>query len=79
MPPVLEPRTLITSDEAAVAKAATSFDFIIDTVSAKHDLSQLLNMLKTHGQLIVVGAPSEPIPISVVSLLMKGRGDPGDA
>ena len=64
---------LITTDDAAVAKAAISFDFIIDTVSAMHDYSQLLGMLKTRGQLIVVGAPAEPIPVHAFSLLMKGR------
>jgi uncharacterized zinc-type alcohol dehydrogenase-like protein len=68
---------LITTDEAAVAKAAMSFDFILDTVSAKHDYSQLLGMLKTRGQMLVVGAPAEPIPVSAFSLLMKGRSITG--
>jgi uncharacterized zinc-type alcohol dehydrogenase-like protein len=68
---------LITTDEAAMAKAAMTFDFVLDTVSAKHDYSQLLGLLKTRGQMLVVGAPPEPVDVSAFMLLFKGRSISG--
>jgi uncharacterized zinc-type alcohol dehydrogenase-like protein len=44
------------------------FDFILDTVSAKHDLNMYLSLLKTDGVHICVGIPNEPYSISPFSL-----------
>ena len=46
---------LITSDKDAMAKANRTFDFIFDTVSAKHDLGEYIPLLKTDGTIVVVG------------------------
>ena len=52
---------------------ANSFDFILNTVSAKHDHNAYLNLLKTNGTMIVVGAPPAPAEIPVFTLIMKRR------
>jgi uncharacterized zinc-type alcohol dehydrogenase-like protein len=49
------------------------FDFIIFTVSAECDFSLYLNLLKTNGKLILVGAPPTPIPISAFSIIPTRR------
>ncbi|MDB5272243.1 MAG: hydroxyacid dehydrogenase [Chitinophagaceae bacterium] len=60
---------VVTSDLAQVAAVKGSFDFILDTVSAKHDINLYLSLLRTNGIHICVGAPSEPHSISAFSLL----------
>jgi uncharacterized zinc-type alcohol dehydrogenase-like protein len=60
---------VVTSDEAQVKAAQGTFDFILDTVSAKHDFNMYLSLLKTDGTMICVGAPSDPAEISAFSLL----------
>ena len=60
---------VVTSDAAQVEAVKGSFNFIIDTVSAKHDMGLYLSLLKTNGVHICVGAPTEPHVISAFSLL----------
>lgn len=60
---------VVTTDEAQLAAARNSFDFILDTVSAEHDLNLYLSLLKTDGTHICVGVPSKPAPIAAFSLL----------
>ncbi|PZO28606.1 MAG: hydroxyacid dehydrogenase [Flavobacteriaceae bacterium] len=60
---------VVTTDEAQLAAARNSFDFILDTVSAEHDLNLYLSLLKTDGTHICVGVPSQPAPIAAFSLL----------
>jgi len=60
---------IVTKDKAQVASVKNSFDFILDTVSAEHDMGMYLAMLKTNGTHICVGAPSEPHKISAFSLI----------
>ncbi|MDQ6690550.1 MAG: zinc-binding dehydrogenase, partial [Gemmatimonadota bacterium] len=50
-------------------KLAGYFDFIIDTVSAKHDYNQYLKLLATDGVMICVGAPPTPAEVGVFNLL----------
>lgn len=64
---------LVSNDEDAMAAAAGSLDAIIDTVSAKHDLNELLNLLDIDGKLISVGAPAEPLEVGMFNLLAKRR------
>lgn len=47
-----------------------TFDGIIDTVSATHPIMPLLGLLKSHGKLIMVGAPQEPLELPVFSLII---------
>ena len=60
---------VVTSDAAQVEAVKVSFDFILDTVSAEHDMGLYLSLLKTNGTHICVGAPTKPHSISAFSLL----------
>jgi uncharacterized zinc-type alcohol dehydrogenase-like protein len=60
---------VVTSDPEQLAAVKGSFDFILDTVSAEHDMNLYLSLLKTDGTLIGVGVPSEPYSIQPFSLL----------
>ncbi len=51
---------MVTTDPDQLAAVKGSFDFIFDTVSAKHDVALYLSLLKTNGIHICVGAPLEP-------------------
>jgi len=64
---------VISKDADAMAEHAGSFDLILDTVSADHDLNAYLGLLRLDGTLVVVGAPPAPQPVSVFSLLMPRR------
>jgi uncharacterized zinc-type alcohol dehydrogenase-like protein len=60
-------------DADAMAAHAGTFDFILDTVSAQHDINAYLNLLTLDGNLTLVGAPSEPLPVSAFALLFGRR------
>jgi len=62
----------LTSDPAQLKKLAGYFDFIIDTVSAKHDYNQYIGMLATDGVMMCVGAPPTPAEVQIFTL-MGGR------
>ncbi len=64
---------VLSSDAAQMQKHAGSFDFILDTVSAAHDLNAYLALLKRDGTLTLVGAPEAPLPVNAVSLLFGRR------
>lgn len=63
---------LLHSQETVNALAG-QFDYIIDTVSAPHDYTVVLEMLKTDGTLILVGAPDKPTPMGAFPLVMRRR------
>jgi uncharacterized zinc-type alcohol dehydrogenase-like protein len=62
-----------TRDESAVSKARNQFDFILDTVSAQHDLNMYLDMLKVDSTMVLVGAPPEPEKVEAFSLIAKRK------
>ncbi|MGH7256351.1 MAG: NAD(P)-dependent alcohol dehydrogenase [Nitrospirales bacterium] len=55
------------------SRLARRFDVLLDTVSAPHDLNAYLNLLKTDGTLILVGAPSEPMLVDPFGLILRRR------
>jgi alcohol dehydrogenase (NADP+) len=59
----------LTSDAGQLKKLAGHFDFIIDTVSAKHDYNLYLNLLDTDGVMMCVGAPPTPAEVMVFNLI----------
>jgi uncharacterized zinc-type alcohol dehydrogenase-like protein len=59
----------LTNDPAQVKALNGYFDFIIDTVSAKHDYNLYLGMLDTDGVMMCVGAPPTPAEVEVFSLI----------
>jgi uncharacterized zinc-type alcohol dehydrogenase-like protein len=64
---------VVSRNAAAMEKHAGSFDFVLDTVSAVHELNPFLDLLKRNGTLTMVGAPEAPLPVGVVSLLFGRR------
>lgn len=52
---------------------AGSFDFILNTVSAKIDIDAYLSLLKLDGALVNVGAPAEPLALNVFNLISQRR------
>ena len=64
---------VVSTQAAAMQKHMGSFDFLLDTVSAVHDLNAYLDLLKRDGTLTLVGAPETPTPIGAFSLLMGRR------
>jgi uncharacterized zinc-type alcohol dehydrogenase-like protein len=66
-------RFQVTSDKAGLAGLARALDTIIDTVSAAHDYDMYLDLLKTDGTLILVGAPERPLTVGAFPLLMRRR------
>ncbi len=64
---------IVSSDENEMKKHLNSFDFILDTVSAEHDLNAYLQLLKRDGTLALVGAPENPLPIAAFNLLFGRR------
>jgi alcohol dehydrogenase (NADP+) len=68
---------VISKDANAMTKQRGSLDFILDCVSANHDINAYLDLLKVDGTLTLVGAPEHPLPVSVFSLLMGRRSFAG--
>ena len=64
---------VISSDPAAMQKQGGSFDFLLDTVSAPHDLNAYLGLLKRNGTMTLVGAPEAPTPVGAFSLIFGRR------
>jgi len=56
-----------------VQKRAGSFDFILDAVSADHDINTYINLLRRDGNIILVGAPPKPLAVSALRLIMRRR------
>jgi alcohol dehydrogenase (NADP+) len=64
---------VVSRDANQMQKHAMSFDFILDTISAQHDLNVYLQMLRRDGNLTLVGIPEEPLPVSAFSLVFGRR------
>ena len=64
---------IISRDAEDMSRHAGSFDFILDTVGASHDLNPYLMLLKRDGTLCLVGAPEHPHPSPAVFALIFGR------
>jgi uncharacterized zinc-type alcohol dehydrogenase-like protein len=68
---------VISKDPEAMKAQTASFDFILDCVSAKHDINAYLGLLKRDGTLVQVGAPAEPLPVNVFSIIFPRRNFAG--
>lgn len=66
-----------TSDSETFEKLAGKFDLIINTVSAKINLDDYLGLIALNGTLVNVGAPAEPLPVSVMNLIGHRRSFAG--
>ena len=70
---------VLSNNEKAMRDHAGSFDFILDTVSADHDLNAYINLLKRDAVHVLVGAPDRPAQVSAFGLITKRRSLAGSA
>jgi len=68
---------VISKNADEMNKHAASFDFILDTVSAPHDINQYVALLGIGGNLTLVGAPDKPLPLSSFGLIFGNRSVSG--
>jgi alcohol dehydrogenase (NADP+) len=61
---------VVSRNAGEMKNHAGSFDFILDAVSAEHDINAYLNLLGLDGTLTLVGAPAKPLGVSAFSLIM---------
>lgn len=70
---------VISRNADEMAKHAGSFDFILDAVSADHDINAIIQLLRRDGNLTMVGAPEKPLALGVFGLIMGRRSLSGSA
>ncbi len=70
---------VISKNAEEMQKHAGSFNFILDCVSADHDLNAYLTLLKRNGTLTLVGAPENPLPVAAFNLLFGRHSLAGSA
>lgn len=64
---------VVSRNADEMKKHSASFDFILDTVSAGHDINALIGLLSRDGNLTLVGVPSEPLPVAAFGLIVGRR------
>lgn len=64
---------VLSKNANEMQKHAGSFNFILDAVSAEHDINAYLNLLARDGNITMVGAPSKPLPLAVFALIFGRR------
>ena len=70
---------VVSKNTEEMVRHAGSFDFILDSVSAEHDLNTFLRLLKRDGSLVLVGAPEKPMPVASFNLLFGRKNLAGSA
>ena len=70
-------RIVVSKDKEAMPAEAESFDFILDTVAAPHDINAYLACLKRDCTLVQVGLPDEPMAVDMFSLVWRRRNFAG--
>jgi uncharacterized zinc-type alcohol dehydrogenase-like protein len=64
---------VISRNADEMQKHAGSFDFILDAVSAEHDINAYINLLRRDGNITLVGAPEKPLAVPAFGLIMGRR------
>jgi alcohol dehydrogenase (NADP+) len=70
---------VVSRNADEMKKQTGSFDFILDAVSANHDIKPYINLLGVDGNLTLVGAPAEPLAVAAFDLIMRRRSFSGSA
>jgi uncharacterized zinc-type alcohol dehydrogenase-like protein len=70
---------ILSQSRQEMAAHVRSFDLIIDTVAAVHDLGPYFNLLKRDATMVQVGAPERPLPVNVFPLIVQRRHFAGSA
>ncbi|MBE7212363.1 MAG: NAD(P)-dependent alcohol dehydrogenase [Gluconacetobacter diazotrophicus] len=68
---------VISKNADEMKKHAGSFDFILDCVSAEHDINAYLQLLKLDGTVCLVGAPEKPLPTAAFNVILPRRNFAG--
>jgi uncharacterized zinc-type alcohol dehydrogenase-like protein len=68
---------VLSTHPEEMARHAYSFDFILDAVSAEHDLNAYIQLLKVDGNITLIGAPEKPMPLSSFGLIFGRRSVSG--
>ena len=68
---------VISSNADEMQKHTESLDFILDAVSADHDINAYISLLRRDGNLTIVGAPAKPLGVHAFSLIMRRRSFSG--
>lgn len=64
---------VVTKSKKALEPYTETFDFILDTVSGKHDLNEYLELLKRDRAMVIVGVPEKPAELHAFSLIPKRK------
>ena len=64
---------VISTNAEEMQQHAGTFDFILDTIAAEHDINAYINMLGRDGNITLVGAPEKPLVVSAFALLLGRR------
>ena len=64
---------IISRNAEEMQKHAGTFDFILDTIAAVHDINAYINMLGRDGNITLVGAPEKPLAVSAFALIFGRR------
>ena len=70
---------VLSKDANQMAKHAFSFDFILDAVSADHDINAYLNLVGIDGTLTLVGAPEKPLAVAAFGIIFGRKSLAGSA
>lgn len=70
-------KVILSTDEEQMKSNAGTLHFILDCVSAQHNINAYLKLLKRDGQLTMVGAPAEPLPVAPFSLIHSRKSFSG--
>ena len=70
---------VVSRNANEMQKHAGSFDFILDAVSAEHDINAYIQLLARDGNITLVGAPEKPLPVSAFGLIFGRRSLSGSA
>jgi uncharacterized zinc-type alcohol dehydrogenase-like protein len=63
----------LTANAPERAALANSFDLILNTVAASHDVGSFVEMLDSQGTMVILGGAPEPFELSAFSLILKSR------
>jgi uncharacterized zinc-type alcohol dehydrogenase-like protein len=70
---------VLSKDAAQMSRYKGKLDFILDAVSAEHDINAYLSQLRLDGTLALVGAPEQPLPVAAFSVIANRRSFAGSA
>lgn len=68
---------VLSTDEEQMKRYASKLHFMLDAVSAEHDINAYLAQLRVDGSLALVGAPEQPLPVAAFSLIPSRRSFAG--